>query len=409
MELLAPAGNLEKLRYALTYGADAVYAGGKEYSLRAKADNFDFADLESAKQICQSMGKRLYITANIFAHEQDFRELPEYLRFLDRIRVDGIIASDPGVISLIQKHTTIPIHLSTQANVTSSESVRFWKNVGIKRIILARELSKDEIRIIRDDNPDIELEIFVHGAMCISYSGRCLLSAFLNNRPANRGLCTHPCRWTYSLMEESRPGQFFPIEEDEHGTYILNSKDLCLFDKLADIRDLGINSVKIEGRMKSLYYVANVTRVYRRALDLIENGLTVPDTVRLELEKQSHRPYTEGFYPGEGTQDLQTYGSDSYERDYQYIGKIIERCDSEITIECGSKFVCGDELELIFPNLDDDCTIKIAKFTDDEGGIVQRSKPNQQFHIPADHLVPDMGIIRMAKLYNETDRITACE
>jgi U32 family peptidase len=409
MELLAPAGNLEKLKYAIAYGADAVYAGGKEYSLRAKADNFDPSELQAANLYCKEKGKKIYITANIFAHAEDFQELPEYLRFLNKIKVDGIIASDPGVISLIQKHTTLPIHLSTQANVTSSESVKFWKNIGIKRIILARELSRNEIQIIRDENPDIELEIFVHGAMCISYSGRCLLSAFLNQRPANRGLCTHPCRWTYSLMEESRPGQFFPIEEDEHGTYILNSKDLCLFDKLADIKDLGIDSVKIEGRMKSLYYVANVTRVYRKALDLIEQGFPVPQLVRQELDKQSHRPYTEGFYNGDGTQDMQTYGTESYERDYQYIGKIIDRTAQEITIDCGSKFIAGDELELIFPDLDKDCAVKVDKFTDETGETVPISKPNQLFKIPVDHLVPAMGIVRIAKINTEMNGIIACE
>jgi U32 family peptidase len=406
MELLAPAGNLEKLKYAIAYGADAVYAGGKEYSLRAKADNFDPSELQSAKQYCLDKGKKLYITANIFAHEEDLSALPDYLRFLNQIKVNGIIASDPGIISLIQKHTTIPIHLSTQANVTSSASVKFWKNIGIKRIILARELSRNEIQVIRDENPGIELEIFVHGAMCISYSGRCLLSAFLNQRSANSGLCTHPCRWTYSLMEESRPGQFFPIEEDEHGTYILNSKDLCLVDELADIKKLGIDSVKIEGRMKSLYYVANVTRVYRKALDLIEQGKPIPASVRQELDKLSHRPYTKGFYTGEGSLEMQTYGTESYERDYQFIGKIIDKTDSDFTIECGSKFVVGDELELIFPSLDSDCTIKINKFINEDGKIVQISKPNQAFKVLVDHFVPDMGIVRLAKMI-ETDRNSA--
>ncbi|HNX00701.1 MAG TPA: U32 family peptidase C-terminal domain-containing protein [Candidatus Cloacimonadota bacterium] len=403
MELLSPAGNLEKLKYAIAYGADAVYAGGKEYSLRAKADNFDPDELKKAVEYCHSLGKKLYITTNIFAHEEDFRELPDYLQYLDRIKVDAVIASDPGVISLIQEHTSIPIHISTQANVTSSQSVKFWKRQGIKRIILARELSRDEIMVIREQNPDIELEIFVHGAMCISYSGRCLLSAFLNQRSANRGLCTHPCRWTYSLVEESRPDQKFEIDEDERGTYILNSKDLCLLNRIEDIQNIGIDSIKIEGRMKSLYYVANVTRVYRTAIDMLKQGKEIPEILRQELDKLSHRPYTEGFYPGNGSLDMQTYGKDTYEREYQYIGKIIDHDQGVAAVDCGSKFVVGDEIEFIFPQITDDFTYKVQEFRNQDGEVVDLSKPNQVFHIPINHDIPDMGIIRLGKKNSEID------
>ncbi len=254
MELLAPAGNFQKLQYAIHYGADAVYTAGKNFSLRAQSDNLSQKELKQATEFCHSLHKKIYVAVNIFAHNSDLDDLPEYLEFLQKIKIDAIIISDPGIFLLSRKYAPeIPIHISTQANVTSWRSAEFWQNLGAKRIILARELTISEIKEIHSKLPESELEIFVHGAMCMSYSGRCLLSSFLNRRSANRGNCTQPCRWKFNLMEETRPGEYFPIEEDKYGTYILNSKDLCLFDRLAEIKKSGINSIKIEGRQNEEY------------------------------------------------------------------------------------------------------------------------------------------------------------
>ena len=249
MELLSPAGSFEKLKYAVNYGADAVYTAGEQFGLRAKSINLSQKELKQAVKFCHQNNVKLYIAVNIFAHNTDIAILPRYLKFLQKISVDAIIISDPAIFSLAQNYAPlIPIHISTQANVTSWKSAEFWFELGAKRIILARELSINEIKKIKTEIPEIELEMFVHGAMCMSYSGRCLLSSFLNSRDANRGNCSQPCRWQYNLIEESRPGEYFPIEEDSKGTYILNSKDLCLFDKLLEIIHTGINSIKIENQ-----------------------------------------------------------------------------------------------------------------------------------------------------------------
>ncbi|MBP7562223.1 MAG: U32 family peptidase, partial [Candidatus Cloacimonetes bacterium] len=273
MELLAPAGNFEKAKYALHYGADAIYTGGKQFSLRAKADNLDDEQLSQLVEYCHSLQKKIFITTNIYAHNQHLEGLENYIQFLGSLKLDGIILSDPSVFRMVQKYAPeIPIHISTQANITNWQTVKFWQDLGARRVILARELTFEEITEIRQKCPDMEIEIFVHGAMCISYSGRCLISAYFNNRHANLGECTHPCRWNYSVMEESRPGQYFPVEEDQHGTYFFNSKDLCLWKYIKEIYELGIDSIKIEGRMKSNYYVANVVRTYRQALDAVKSG-----------------------------------------------------------------------------------------------------------------------------------------
>jgi len=297
-ELLAPAGNLEKCRLAFLYGADAVYAGGKEYNLRSYAGNLDTEELAEACALAHLLGKKLYITVNAFARESDLKALPAFLQYLLDLRVDGIIVSDPGVLALARRWTPdMPLHLSTQANTTNSLSVQFWKNQGVGRINLARELTFDELAAIRRTT-EIELELFVHGAMCISYSGRCLLSAFLNNRSANRGLCTQPCRWSYSLVEEKRPGEYFPVREDSRGSYIFNSKDLCLLDHLGKLMALGIHAFKIEGRMKGALYLASVIRTYRQAIDRYWDA---PETFQVDpgwredLARVSHRPYTEGL------------------------------------------------------------------------------------------------------------------
>lgn len=297
-ELLAPGGSLEKCRIAYLYGADAVYAGGKAFNLRNQAQNLDTEELAEAAFLARSIGKRFYVTVNAYARESDFKTLPAYLEYLQDIRVDGIIVSDPGVLLLARRHAPqLPLHLSTQANTCNSSAIAFWESSGVRRINVARELTFDELAAIRT-RAQVELEVFVHGAMCISYSGRCLMSAFLNGRSANRGHCTQPCRWTYHLVEEKRPGEYFPIFEDKRGTAILNSKDLCLIEHLHKLTGIGIDAFKIEGRMKSALYLAAVVRAYRQTIDRIwanpENY--TPDPAWIEdLKKVSHRPYTGGF------------------------------------------------------------------------------------------------------------------
>ena len=377
MELLSPSGSLQKLQYAIYYGADAVYASGKNFGLRAKSTNLSDKELEEATKFCHSQNKKIFVTVNIFAHNSDLKKITEHLHFLQKINIDGVIISDPGVFALAKENTpSIPVHISTQANVTSWKAAEFWCKQGAKRIILARELSILEIKEIKQRVPEIELEMFVHGAMCMSYSGRCLLSSYLNNRSANRGNCAQPCRWKYALTEETRPGQFFPLEEDENGTYILNSKDLCLFDRLAEIKEAGVDSIKIEGRMKSLYYVANVTRTYREALDLISNGKRPSQDLISELDKVSHRHYSEAFFDNFDSSQTQNYDSSSYIRNYQFIGGIVNVSDSFVEINCKAKFSSGEEIEIIFPDRKKDITLKVQYIYDEENEPISFSKPN---------------------------------
>ena len=315
VELLAPAGSFEKMVTAIHYGADAVYCGGRKFSLRAHAGNFSERELEEAVRYAHERKVKLYITVNIFAHQEDLHGLENYLKHLEDIGVDGIIVSDPGILALAQDIIPdVPIHLSTQANVTNPANARFWEAQGVKRLNLARELSLTEITEIRKAlDPKTQIEIFVHGSLCISYSGRCLLSYYFTGRDANRGDFAHPCRYRYALQEEKRPGQYFPVEEDEHGTYIFNAKDLCLLDKLPHLINIGVDSLKIEGRMKSVYYVGAVVRVYRAALDYITANreaamannriIKLPPAYKEELLKVGTRGYTENFIfspPGAG-------------------------------------------------------------------------------------------------------------
>jgi len=297
-ELLAPAGSLEKCRLAFLYGADAVYAGGKEYSLRSYARNLHSEELAAACHLAHCLGKRLYVTVNAFARESDLALLPPFLQYLQDLSVDGLIVSDPAVLVLARRWAPrVPLHLSTQANTTNSLSVAFWQTQGIRRVNLARELTFDDLREIRKATA-MELEVFVHGAMCLSYSGRCLLSTFLTGRSANRGHCTQPCRWSYSLVEAKRPGQYLPLEEDGRGSYLLNSKDLCLLEHLGRLLALGINAFKVEGRMKGALYLASVIRTYRQAIDRYWQApatYAVDPRWREDLEAVSHRPYTTGM------------------------------------------------------------------------------------------------------------------
>ncbi|MDP8200917.1 MAG: U32 family peptidase [Candidatus Tenebribacter burtonii] len=393
MELLVPAGNLNKLEYAVYYGADAVYAAGNNFGLRAKSTNFSEIHLKEAVDFCHKYDRKIYITVNIFAHNSDIEQLPEYLIFLQKIGVDALIISDPGVFSLAKEFAPdVDIHISTQANVTSWRAVDFWYKLGAKRIILARELGIKEIIEIKKKVPKIELEMFVHGAMCMSYSGRCLISAFLNNRSANRGLCTQPCRWEYNLVEKSRLGEFFKIEEDERGSYFFNSKDLNLIKRIPQIKKAGINSIKIEGRMKSLYYVATVTRAYRAAIAAGDS--IVSSKIQEELNKVSHRYYSEAFFDKFDSSKTQYYGSSAYIRDYQFIGEIQKVIRTSAYISIKAKFCIGDEIEFIFPDKKNDFKMSVNSIFNEEDEQIKFTKPNTIIRLDLDKKLPEWGIVR---------------
>lgn len=358
-ELLAPAGDLEKLKIAVLYGADAVYFGGENFSLRAGAGNFSLEDLKEGIAFAHARGVKCHMTLNFFAHNEDVQPFMEYLRQIKDLGIDAYIAADPGVIDMI--HQIIPdaqIHLSTQANMTNYMTAMFWYKQGIRRLVLARELSLEEIKQIKEKIPeDMELETFVHGAMCISYSGRCLLSNFMIERDANRGMCAHPCRWKYALVEEQRPGEYYPIEEDDRGTYILNSKDLCLIKNIPEFINAGISSFKIEGRMKSVFYVAAVVSAYRKAIDSYvsdPDGYVFNQEWMDELCKVSHREFTTGFYFHTPDNNDQNYLTSQYTRDYSFLAMVKEYDpDSRMAVlEQRNKMVLGDEIEIFGPNTD---------------------------------------------------------
>lgn len=353
-ELLAPAGDLVKLETALAYGADAVYLGGDHFGLRALAGNFSLAQLKLAKELVRAAGKKLYLTLNAYLRPAELAALSGYLEELRVLELDAYIISDPGVLATVRRvDPGREVHLSTQANTTNGAAVEFWRKAGVKRVNLARELSLEEIRAVRATTT-AELEVFVHGAQCVAYSGRCLLSAALADRSANSGMCAQSCRWQYALMEEKRPGQYLPIEEDSRGSYLLNSRDLCLIDYLPQLVDAGVDSLKIEGRMKSRYYVAAVTRVYRAALDgylADPTGYRADPFWRRELEKVSHRPYGSGFLTE--ARDAQVHSRDSiYRRSYDFVGVVLSMGkDGRGLVEGRNRFFPGEELELIGPGM----------------------------------------------------------
>ncbi|MBE0575290.1 MAG: U32 family peptidase C-terminal domain-containing protein [Desulfuromonadales bacterium] len=377
-ELLAPAGNLEKLETALRYGADAVYCGVEQFSLRALAGNLTLQDLSRACDVAHSLDKRLYLTLNAFLRPGEEAAARQLLESLLPIPVDAYILADPGMLHLVRQiDPARELHLSTQANTTSSLAAHFWQAQGVKRLNLARELSLQEIAAIRM-SVDLELEVFVHGAMCMAYSGRCLLSAGLSGRSANRGSCSHPCRWKYALQEESRPGEYLPIEEDERGTYIFNSRDLCLINHLPDLINAGVDSLKIEGRMKSIYYVAAVTRIYRAALDAWRDD---PDDYRVdrqwqrELEAVSHRPYGTGFLFEQDHAFVTAENSD-YLRDCDFVGIVQGAAtDGCWLVEGRNRFKSGECLEIIGPDMRQE-EFTFAEALTEKGELVSMVQPN---------------------------------
>jgi len=399
VELLAPAGDLEKLKIAILYGADAVYLGGRHFGLRAGAGNFSLDELAEGVAFAHANGAKVYVTVNIFAHNQDLELLPDYLASLVENDVDGVIVSDVGVLDLIRtRFPQLLVHLSTQANTTNWAAARFWSQLGVSRIILARELSLSEIKEI-GSKVEAELEIFVHGAMCMAYSGRCLLSNYLTGRDANRGDCAQSCRWKYTLMEEKRPGEYFPVEEDERGTYILSSSDLCLIEYIPELVEAGINSFKIEGRMKSANYVASVVKTYRAALDAYQSdthNYRFNPVWLEELNKVSNRSYTTGFLFGRPGAAGQHYGKGIYRRSRVFVGLIrdYDHATGLALVEQRNHFAVGDQLEVLVPR-GVDFNQNVSRIIDEEGRLVDAAPhPKQLVKVPFAKPVPPYTIIR---------------
>lgn len=384
LELLAPAGDLEKLKTAIDFGADAVYFGGEMFSLRAGAGNLSTDEISTAMEYVHDSDKKGYMTINIYPHNEDIEPLRAYISKIKDIPIDAFIVSDPGVISIIREQ--IPdaeIHLSTQANTTNYVTANFWAALGVKRIVAAREMSLEELKTMSRALPEgTDVEAFVHGAMCISYSGRCLLSNFMAGRDANKGACTHPCRWKYSLVEEQRPGEYYPIEEDDRGSYIMNSRDLCMIDKIPDLADAGVTSLKIEGRMKSMYYVATVVSAYRAAIDEYlhdPEGYVYNPLHFDELCKASHREFTHGFYYNKPTDKDQNYLTSDYTRDYSFIGLVGKHNESTglTDVEQRNKFSIGDTVEIFGPYSPYYEEV-ITEMYDEDGNAVESAPHPQQ-------------------------------
>ena len=382
-ELLIPASSLEVLKTAVVFGADAVYIGGEVFSLRAKSKNFSMEDMREGIAFAHTHGTKVYVTANILAHNGDLDGVEEYFRELKAIGPDALIISDPGVFQIAKEICPeIEIHISTQANNTNYRTYRFWHSLGAKRVVSARELSMDELRELRANIPeDLEIETFIHGAMCISYSGRCLLSSYFTGRDANQGACTHPCRWKYAIMEETRPGEYLPVYENERGTYIFNSKDLCMIEHIPELVEAGIDSFKIEGRMKTALYVAVVTRTYRQAIDdyLKDEALyrSRMDYYKEEIAKCTYRQFTTGFFFGKPDHDTQIYDNNTYIKAYTYLGLIGEdRGDGFYGLEQRNKFSVGDTIEVMKPD-GRDLEVTVQAMTDAEGTLIE-SCPHQK-------------------------------
>ena len=386
-ELLIPASSLEVLRVAVIYGADAVYIGGEAFGLRAKAKNFTPEDMREGVKFAHDHDVRVYVTANILAHNKDLEGVREYFNELKSIKPDALIISDPAIFTIAKEMLPdMEIHISTQANNTNYGTFNFWHGLGARRVVTARELSLEEIKEIRENIPeDMEIETFIHGAMCISYSGRCLLSSFMAGRDANRGECTHPCRWKYAVVEESRPGQYMPVYENERGTYIFNSKDLCMIEHIPELMEAGIDSFKIEGRMKTALYVAAVARTYRMAIDDYKKS---PDYYReripfykSEIAKCTYRQYTTGFFFGKPDENTQIYDSNTYIKEYTYLGIINGEKNGKYKIEQRNKFSVGEQIEVMKPN-GENLTATVKSIENEEGAVMETAPhPKQVLYI----------------------------
>ena len=390
-ELLIPANNLEVLKIAVMYGADAVYIGGEAFGLRAKAKNFTSDDMKAGIEFAHEHGVKVFVTANILAHNSDLNGVRRYMEELKEIKPDALIIADPAIFTIAKEVCPeIEIHISTQANNTNFGTFNFWYGLGAKRVVTARELSLREIKEIRENIPDdLEIETFIHGAMCISYSGRCLLSSFMAHRDANRGACTHPCRWKYAVVEESRPGEYMPVYENERGTYIFNSKDLCMIEHIPEMMESGIDSFKVEGRMKTALYVATVARTYRMAIDDYKKSPEYYQSripfYKSEIAKCTYRQYTTGFFFGKPDENTQIYDSNTYVKEYTYLGIIGEKNDMGYRIEQRNKFSVGETIEVMKP---DGRNIEVVvKGIYDEDGKPQESAPH-----PKQVLYVDLGI-----------------
>ena len=404
-ELLIPAGSLEVLKTAVIYGADAVYIGGEAFGLRAKAKNFTNDDIREGIAFAHKHGVKVYITANIMAHNDDLSGVEEYFNELKEIKPDAVIISDPGVFAIAKR--VIPdmeLHISTQANNTNYGTYLFWHQLGAKRVVSARELSLAEIKEIRGKIPeDLEIESFIHGAMCMSYSGRCLLSNYMTGRDANQGACTHPCRWKYSIVEEKRPGEYIPVYQNERGTYIFNSKDLCMIEYIPEMMDAGIDSFKIEGRMKTALYVATVARTYRKAIDDYNKDPELykanMDWYRSEIGKCTYREFTTGFYFGKPDETTQIYDNNTYVKNYTYLGTV-EAVDERgfARIEQKNKFTVGETIEVMKP---DGRNLEVTvKGIWNEDGKAQESAPHsrQILFVELDEQLEPYDILRRSEM-----------
>lgn len=404
IELLSPAGDFEKLKTAIHFGCDAVYFAGKRFGLRAFSDNFDDDEIIKAIKYAHDHNVKVYITVNILAHNDDFNGLLDYLKFLDQNKADGVIVSDLGIAKLVLDNTNLELHVSTQANITNLYSAKVWQSMGAKRLVLARELNLKEIYNIKKElNNDIDIETFVHGAMCISYSGRCLLSNYLTGRDSNKGACAQPCRWNYALgiKDDKDDISYYPIQEDNKGTYILNSKDLCLINNIKDLYDAGINSFKIEGRMKSNYYVATITNAYRRAIDDFYNNIKRDFDYISELQKTSNREFTTGFY-FDSDQKTNTLTS-KVSQTYMYTAVVLDYLDNNyLLVEHRNKFKLGDTLEVLSPDENFNKTFKVEEILDlNKNKIEEVKKIKQQVYIKCPYKLHKLDILRMKISHEE--------
>ena len=404
-ELLIPASNLEVLKTAVVFGADAVYIGGEAFGLRAKAKNFSLQDMRDGIAFAHERGVKVYVTANILAHNYDLEGARKYFTELKEIKPDALIISDPGMFTLAKEVCPeIDVHISTQANNTNYLTYDFWYKMGATRVVSARELSLVEIKQIREHIPeDMEIESFIHGAMCISYSGRCLLSNYFTGRDANHGACTHPCRWKYAVVEESRQGEYLPVYENERGTYIFNSKDLCMIEHIPEILDAGIDSLKIEGRMKTALYVATVARTYRKALDDFmeseEKYRNNMEWYKAEIGKCTYRQFTTGFYFGKPDENTQIYDSNTYINEYIYLGIAGEIDDRGLVrIEQRNKFCVGDVIEIMKPNGDNVETKVLAMYNEEGEQIESCPHPKQVIYLQLDKQADVYDILRVANV-----------